>query len=76
MQPNEDMHVISTDLQSIHLTANSRSSLPQSPLATAFNAKIHKYPMPILRHKHNMERTLPIAMAERLQTHFVKPPRR
>ncbi|MDR2707263.1 MAG: hypothetical protein LBB87_00735 [Nitrososphaerota archaeon] len=34
----------------------------------------HKYPMPILGHKNNVERTLAIAMAKRLQIHIVTPP--
>jgi hypothetical protein len=71
MQTDKDMHMISTDLQSMHLAASSRSSLTKSHLATAFNSNIHKYPVPILGHKHNVERTLAIAMAKRLQIHFV-----
>lgn len=71
MQTHKDMHMINTHLQSIHLTANPKSSLPKRSLATAFNSQIHKYPVPILRHKHNVERTLAIAMAKRLQIHFV-----
>jgi hypothetical protein len=71
MQTHKDMHMINTDLQSIHLTASSTSSLTKGTLTTAFNPKIHKYPVPILRHKHNVERTLAIAMAKRLQIHFV-----
>src|SRR5208337_784239 len=76
MQPNEDVHVISTNLQSMHLATSSRRGLPQGFLATPFNLCIEKYAMPVLGHKHNMECTLAIAMAERLQTHVVTPPRR
>jgi hypothetical protein len=76
MHSNKNMHMIRTDLQRMHLTTFSKSSLPQRSLATPFNAFIHKYTVPILRHKHNVERTLAIAMAERLQTHIVSPPRR
>lgn len=76
MQPNEDVDMISTDLQSINLATSSRSDLPQGFLTRLFKRRIKKYAMPILGHKHNVECTLAIATAERLQTHVVTPPRR